>query len=526
MKSTIASTVVWAAVQSTVAAATAPFGIAACTSTISLEEVSPSSQSPAGEINRDELLRIRVKILVDQHEPAAARVWHDRLRSRVNAASEILERQCGIRLEVSTMERWRADPRVSDFEGLVADFEKRVMASPARLAIAFGGRHSTTGCSQATGPRGPLQSHLVISEWFPGASERNRLELLVHELGHFFGAAHSDQSESVMRPIVADGQSTARKFQLAFDADNARAIQFVRDALRTRDVRRLDELAADEKSRLLEIYEQLRRRLPDDQLAERLAASLRDRPPVPAPAEQPTSLAASTRSVVAAIVDAAQRRHARERGDASAAGNAPGAGDRLTEEFVRVAAAAAMKVAPEHAPAAFLLALGIAIDDSDVLRQNPFTRELCSAIESPAARAERLQVLGSPTVRRRRDWAQHFVVSAALTAQYGPELAESAGLLKEMGDLRGASGFSFTDVSADFAGIALARAVRERPAMLSRIAESFVVTDFLPDPRGLADGLSQEEFQRDYGSASDERFRTVIATIRERIAKLPAYGAK
>jgi hypothetical protein len=198
-------------------------------------------------------------------------------------------------------------------------------------------------------------------------------------------------------------------------------------------------------------------------------------------------------------------------------------GDELTAELVRTAASVAATQEEEFQPTALLVGLGLALDDSTTLRDNPLTRAFCRPIESDAERRERVAVLGSPTVRGRRDLCQHFVVSAALAELLEPAAAEAAGLLKERLDMTKASGFSFTDVAADFAGVEFARALRRDPRAVARASVVFEVKSFVPHVTGLAEGLSREKFEADYGSESDPRFRKVLDDVRKRIAELPGY---
>ena len=151
------------------------------------------------------------------------------------------------------------------------------------------------------------------------------------------------------------------------------------------------------------------------------------------------------------------------------------------------------------------------------------TRGLWRKVEPDDARKQRLAVLGSPTLHGRHDLAQHFSVSAALTVVAGAQAAESAGILKEMLDSRGGSGFSFADLSADFAGIAFARRLLDKPSRLADIEKTFRIGDFAISPRGLPEGLTAAEFAKQYGSIKDDRYRRLEADIRKRIASLPGY---
>jgi hypothetical protein len=238
-------------------------------------------------------------------------------------------------------------------------------------------------------------------------------------------------------------------------------------------------------------------------------------------------LAENARTVLAAVVQAAGANHRLPQRDAPAArGPFRRSGDELTVYYVRAAAAAARRLPEKEGAPAFLLALGIALDDSTQLRTNLMTRRLWSKVEPDDARKQRLAVLGEPTLHGRHDLAQHFSISAALTAAAGPQAAESAGILKEMLDARGGSGFSFADLSADFAGIAFARRLLDKPSRLADVEKSFRSDDYAISPRGLPEGLTFAQFEKQYGSLKDDRYLRLQQDIRKRIAALPGYREK
>lgn len=198
--------------------------------------------------------------------------------------------------------------------------------------------------------------------------------------------------------------------------------------------------------------------------------------------------------------------------------------DEQADFLIREAARAAL-LEPDSARV-FLLALGLALDDSQVLRKNPLFRAWVTQIESDEQRQKRLRVLGQPTLCGRRDWMQHFSVSATLTAHLGSEAAERLGILKESLDARpGGSGFSFTDIAADYAGILLAEHLLadKGKARLTSIAERFKGTDYMPEVRDLEDGLSQERFKQKYGAVDDARFRKTCEAIRMRVRKSAGF---
>jgi hypothetical protein len=111
-----------------------------------------------------------------------------------------------------------------------------------------------------------------------------------------------------------------------------------------------------------------------------LALGLAGAPPArgePAPMPDRVDLEAivpHARAVVAAVVEAG-RRNARlpARGTPGAEAPFRRTGDDLTTYYIREAATATRRLPAEHAAAAFLLGIGIALDDSDLLRNQVLT---------------------------------------------------------------------------------------------------------------------------------------------------------
>ncbi len=240
-------------------------------------------------------------------------------------------------------------------------------------------------------------------------------------------------------------------------------------------------------------------------------------PPASAPPAVPGGAVDEARKIVAAVVRAAEENAARKEGKLR--------GDALADHYIRRAAAAAQ--AEKVSPRAFLLALGVAFDHTNLLRSNPLLGRVLAQVESDAERKHRLGVLGDPTLRRRNDWLLHFTIAAALTAQLGPEAAEQMSLAKELLDAQGGSGFSFGDLAADFAGIALAKALladaNAANKQIAYLAESYRGDDFLAANADLAEGISLERFKRTYGTVQDPRFLDKAETIRKRLAQAPGF---
>lgn len=126
----------------------------------------------------------------------------------------------------------------------------------------------------------------------------------------------------------------------------------------------------------------------------------------------------------------------------------------------------------------------------------------------------------------RRDLAQHFFVSAYLTAAMGAGPAEAAGMAKEMLDAQGGSGFSFADLAADRAGIHFASAVLEKKVSLPLLGQGFAVVAAMPPIEGLPEGLTSDELAVRFGLQSDQRFRQQLQVIDQRIHSLPLYRGR
>jgi hypothetical protein len=248
-------------------------------------------------------------------------------------------------------------------------------------------------------------------------------------------------------------------------------------------------------------------------------------PPASPPAPLSTrDLVSSARVVRAAIVEAArENRHRPLRTSPDARPPFRRTGDELTVFYVRAAARAARTLPPDQAGPAFLLALGVSLDSTDLIRKNPVTGPLWKQVETDAERAARLAVLGEPAMHGRHDLCLHFAVSCALTATGGARAAEAAGILKEILDSNGGSGFSFADLAADLSGVAFAEMVLKQPDQLVRMGKEFSIEDFAVGPRGLVEGLTRAQFEKRYGSVSDPRFRDALEALKGRVRALPGH---
>jgi hypothetical protein len=170
-----------------------------------------------------------------------------------------------MRLAVKSFGTWETNDTVHDFGLTLREFERQVRPKDVHLAIGFTNQYRITrGRTHLGGTHGPLHTHILLREWSQHVSEPERLELLVHELSHFFGAAHSPEGNSVMRPVLGDRQARARAFRIAIDPVNALAMSVVGEEIRNRGIRSFAQLSEPARKRLESVYTTLAQALPDD----------------------------------------------------------------------------------------------------------------------------------------------------------------------------------------------------------------------------------------------------------------------
>jgi|SoiMethySBSTD1v2_1073268.scaffolds.fasta_scaffold05332_16 hypothetical protein len=130
-------------------------------------------------------------------------------------------------------------------------------------------------------------------------------------------------------------------------------------------------------------------------------------------------------------------------------------------------------------------------------------------------------------LRDREDYAQHFAVSAGVAAASTSPIAAALGVYKEMKDTQGASGFSFTDLAADRAGVRFGAAAVQSAAsaagLIGRLSGPLAEADMMPAIDDLPDHMPDAEFKRRFGAVDSPAYNALVAEIDRRIAALPIY---
>lgn len=164
-----------------------------------------------------------------------------------------------------------------------------------------------------------------------------------------------------------------------------------------------------------------------------------------------------------------------------------------------------------------LQALSLYVNESD----------LGQLVEPPSAAAlitpRRLNV----TIQRRPDLAQHFTSSAAMSATVGAGVAGIISTSKEVHDARYRSGFSFSDLTANIAGVALGNAATSSPEeaqdLQKRLSIASEETDYMPLVSQDNAGLTQDDFSAQFTDRNSDAYVARVADIDEQIAGLPIY---
>lgn len=128
----------------------------------------------------------------------------------------------------------------------------------------------------------------------------------------------------------------------------------------------------------------------------------------------------------------------------------------------------------------------------------------------------------------RGDLALHFLYSAVLERVVKLQMGLKVGELKELLDSNtGGSGFSFADLTADKSGLAFADTILNYPLKSQKVLAGITdETIFFPSISGLIEGLTEAEFNQNYGSTESAEYQQLAGQIDERIAALPLHQIK
>ena len=130
-------------------------------------------------------------------------------------------------------------------------------------------------------------------------------------------------------------------------------------------------------------------------------------------------------------------------------------------------------------------------------------------------------------LQRRQDLAQHLISIAAITASAGADFAQLLSTTKEAYDARYRSGFSFSDLTANSAGVTLAslstRDYDTAIEMQKRFISLQTESDYMPDVGSNRDGISEAEFTALYNDRNSQEYLQRLAQIQQLINARPLF---
>ncbi len=136
---------------------------------------------------------------------------------------------------------------------------------------------------------------------------------------------------------------------------------------------------------------------------------------------------------------------------------------------------------------------------------------------------------GRMLLHERRDLTKHYWISALLTLTVDAEASGLVGRIKEeMDSAAGGTGFSFVDLLADRAGTRLAEFATSTPTnarlVQARLSMLISADQLMPDPTGLPEGLTEQQFEQRFGSTDSPAYEAMVDRIDQRIESLPLFG--
>lgn len=130
------------------------------------------------------------------------------------------------------------------------------------------------------------------------------------------------------------------------------------------------------------------------------------------------------------------------------------------------------------------------------------------------------------TINGRIDLAMHYLYSAVIELSANRSYSQQIGILKELLDSEGGSGFSFYDLLADRAGTKLAMYATSSEETAELLQQHALNQTFrlLPQMVSLQEGIQSDEFTNTYQNMESRIFKQAIMNIDKEIDLLPMFN--
>jgi len=130
-------------------------------------------------------------------------------------------------------------------------------------------------------------------------------------------------------------------------------------------------------------------------------------------------------------------------------------------------------------------------------------------------------------IQRRQDLAQHVVSSAAIAASAGAGVAQVISNIKENYDARYRTGFSFSDLTANTAGMTIGSLATESREMALEMQRRLSIlesdAEYLPELGSNLDGLSESDFDALFGQQNSPEYQQRVREIESLIYQQPLF---
>ena len=131
-------------------------------------------------------------------------------------------------------------------------------------------------------------------------------------------------------------------------------------------------------------------------------------------------------------------------------------------------------------------------------------------------------------LQQREDLAQHVASIAAISSSAGAELAQLLSTTKEAYDARYRTGFSFSDLTANSVGVALAEFATKSEASALEFQRRVIAlsddAEYMPVVGNNRDGMTEADFSVQYRDRSSTEFAQRLREIQTMIAERPFFA--
>ncbi len=131
-------------------------------------------------------------------------------------------------------------------------------------------------------------------------------------------------------------------------------------------------------------------------------------------------------------------------------------------------------------------------------------------------------------LQQREDLAQHVASIAAISSSAGAELAQLLSTTKEAYDARYRTGFSFSDLTANSVGVALAEFATKSDASALEFQRRVIAlsddAEYMPVVGSNRDGITEAAFSVQYRDRSSTEFAQRLREIQTMIAERPFFA--